>query len=177
MSLGLGVGGAHVTSTSDDGAHDSGLGINFFINGLYNISENISAGLEFNGNLALIGSADGADIKATSIVGLLAKGRYAFGSAKVKPFVGLMAGLYTTEPGDVTLNGSTIGFVFDKKRTFGFAPEAGIRLGAFQLSMAYHIPGKYTADIIDLFGNERTIESNYKIWQFVLGFNIGIIKN
>ena len=176
-SIGLGIGGASASAKGADGTKNSGFGINFFINGMYNINENISAGLEYNANGVVIGDVDGASIKATSINGILAKGRYSFGSGGARPFVGVMFGVYRIQPGEVSLLSATVPIVFERKTIFGFAPEVGVSFGAFQLATSYHLPGNYKAEVdIPLFGPVTTDET-YTVWQFNLGFNIGIIDN
>ncbi len=127
-SLGLGFGGASAGAKGEDGVKDSGFGVNFYINGMYNINENISAGLEYNGNVVVIGDVSGATIEATRINGILAKGRYSFGSGNARPFAGLMLGIYNITPGQVSGN-TALTIVFDKKTVFGFAPEVGVSIG------------------------------------------------
>ncbi len=175
-SIGIGFGGASVSSKVSDGDKASGFGFNFYLNGMYNINEKISAGLEYNSNLAVITNIDDAsfDVSLTKITGILAKGRYKFGTGKNKPYAGLMAGIYLLKPGSITINGSSIGFVFEGKTTFGFAPEVGIEIGSFQLATSYHLPGKYSSTLTDpTDGSTITIETTYSVWQFNIGWNIG----
>jgi hypothetical protein len=177
-SIGFGFGGASVSSSPAEGDKNSGFGLNFYLNGMYNINSNISAGLEYNSNLAVVGSLSGAEIKATRIKGILAKGKYLFSEGKTRPYLGGMLGMYSLQPGSVTLGGTGIGVVFEKKRSFGFAPEAGVQLGSFQISTSYHIIGKYSSDFVDIMeGSTTTVETNYNIWQFNIGWNIGIMDN
>ena len=178
-SFGIGFGGASASAKDLDGVRDSGFGFNFYINGMYNIDENLSAGLEYNGNAVVIAGVDptggSLDFKASSINGILAKGRYAFGSGSARPYGGLMFGLYKITPGSVTISGSTspVQLAFEPKRTFGFAPEVGIVFGNFQLATAYHFPGKYKATLSD----GTPIETTYNVWQFNIGWNIGLMDN
>lgn len=177
-SIGLGFGGASVSSSPAEGEKDSGFGINFYINGMYNINSNISAGIEYNSNLAVVGSLSGAEVKATRINGILAKGIYLLSEGKTRPYAGAMLGMYSLQPGSVTLGGTGVGVVFEKKRSFGFAPEVGIQLGSFQISTSYHVIGKYSSDFVNVLeGSTTTIETNYNIWQFNIGWNIGLVDN
>ncbi|MCF6360884.1 MAG: outer membrane beta-barrel protein [Cyclobacteriaceae bacterium] len=173
FSLGLGLGGSSASSKSE-GTSGSGFGFNYYLNGMYNISGNLSVGLEYNSNIVVIVNNDIADLSftATQINGILAKGKYAFGDGGVNPYVGVMAGLYTIAPGSITVTGAGIGLVFEKKTSFGFAPEVGIELGAFQLATSYHFVGKYSSEIAN-----ATVETTYALWQFNIGWNIGIAKN
>lgn len=182
-SLGLGFGGASASAKDLDGIKDSGFGINFYINGMYNINENLSAGIEYNGNAVVIAGVDPnglqLDFKASSINGILAKGRYSFGSGGAKPYAGLMFGMYKITPGSVTISGTTSSLLlaFESKTTFGFAPEVGIMLGSFQLSTSYHLPGKYKGNVPDGNGGTIAVETTYTVWQFNIGWNIGLMDN
>ncbi len=177
MSIGLGFGGASAAGKDADGTKENGFGFNFYLNGMYNINENFSAGLEYNGNAVVIGDFDGGDVEATAIRGILAKAKYAFGEGRTRPFIGLMAGMYTITPGTITANNSSIGLVFPKATTFGFAPEVGIQLGAFQFATSYHLPGKYKESISFDGGDPIELETTYSVWQFNIGWNIGIGSN
>lgn len=176
-TIGIGFGGASVNSKSSNDNKSSGFGFNFYLNGMYNVNENISAGLEYNTSLAVVTDIDLAslDVSVTKLTGILAKGRYKFGSGNAKPFAGLMAGLYLIKPGEITISGSSIGFVFEGKTTFGFAPEIGVELGSFQFATSYHFPGKYSSELIDpTDGSSIPIETTYTSWQFNIGWNIGV---
>jgi hypothetical protein len=175
-SLGLGFGGASASATGEDGVKESGFGINFYINGMYNINEHISAGLEYNGNAVVIGDVSGASVKASLINGILVKGRYSFGSGGVRPFAGVMFGMYIIKPGEVSATtGNSI--LFGRETVFGFAPEVGVSFGSFQLATSYHLPGNYKSEVeIPVIGTV-TIDETYTVWQFNIGWNIGIIDN
>lgn len=177
-SLGIGLGGASVNEKDMDGLKSSGFGLNFYLNGMYNINEHLSAGLEYNGNAAIINSINltGAEFSVTSINGLLAKGKYVFGGSGAEPFLGFMFGLYSIRPGGIkfSVNGSSIiELNFERKRVFGIAPEFGARFKSFQLSTSFHIPGKYKANVPDGNGGLNYVELQYYVWQFNLGWNIG----
>ena len=181
LTIGLGIGAAAAFAKDFDGTKESGFGGNFFINGLYNISEKFSMGLEFNGNASLLfGSGNSAfDIKATVINGILAKMKYSFGGYSVKPFAGLMLGAYIIKPGEVSFTFLLIPveLELERKTTFGFAPEFGIEFGVLQLSTTLHFPGIYKSEIPDGNGGIRSIETKYTVWQFNLGWNLGMGDN
>lgn len=182
-SIGIGIGGAAASAKGLDGVKDSGFGFNFYLNGMYNLTSNFSAGVEWNGNAVIIAGIDpnglSLDFQATSINGILAKGRYAFGDGGTRFFGGIMLGAYIITPGSVSLSGSSssLQIGFDKKTTFGFAPEIGVMMGSFQLATSYHFPGKYKGSVINLSGGTEPIEETYTVWQFNLGWNIGFIDN
>ena len=173
-SIGLGFGGASASAKDEAGDKESGFGFNFYLNGMYNVNANISAGLEYNGNLVVIGSTDitGVSLNVTKINGILAKGRYLFGEGNTRFFGGLMLGIYIIEPGGVTIDlgqsSPTLDLVFEKATVFGFAPEIGVQMGSFQLATSYHLPGKYKSDLLG-----SPVELNYTVWQFNIGWNIG----
>ena len=114
---------------------------------------------------------DGGDFEITSINGYLAKGRYHFGENNTRFFAGLMLGMYSIQPGAFNENGN-ITINFQRKMTFGFAPEIGVRLGSFQIATSYHLPGKYKADVLT-----GTYEAGYSVWQFTIGWNIEFVDN
>jgi len=170
MSIGIGFGGAAASDKDDTGIKDSGFGINFYLNVMYNINANLSVGLEYNGSGVVIGDLDGATLKATSINGNLLKAKYFFGEGGVKPFVGVMAGLYGIRPGIVDANG-TAALTLQRKMSFGFAPVIGVHLGSFQIATSYHFPGTYKSEIAGIG------DISYNVWQFNIGWNIGLIDN
>jgi hypothetical protein len=176
-TIGLGFGGASASAQGADDVRNSGFGINFYINGMYNLNENISLGLEYNGNTVVIGDEQDISIKATSINGILPKGRYYFGSGRTRAFAGAMLGLYFIKPGEVSFTSAATAIVFERKAVFGFAPEVGVSIGAFQLATSYHFVGNYKSELdIPLIGTVQTDET-YSVWQFSLGWNIGIASN
>ena len=88
-----------------------------------------------------------------------------------------MFGLYNIRPGGIKLsiNGSTpVELTFEKNGSFGFAPECGAQFRSFKLSTSFHVPGKYKANLPDGNGGTTNLEIQYFIWQFNLGWNIGI---
>jgi hypothetical protein len=175
-SLGLGFGGASVSVKGVDGVKESGFGINFYINGMYNINEHISAGLEYNGNAAVLGDSSGGNVKASLISGILAKGRYSFGSGRVRPFAGVMFGMYILKPGQVsTSTGTSISF--GRETVFGFAPEVGVSFGSFQLATSYHLPGNYKNEVEMPVRGTVMFDETFTVWQFNIGWNIGIGQN
>jgi hypothetical protein len=175
-SLGIGFGGAAASAKGVDGIKNSGFGLNFFINGMYNVNENISAGLEYNANIVVLGDVAGASVSATQINGVLVKGRYFFGSGNARPFAGVMMGIYNIQPGEVS--GSTsLAILFEKKTVFGFAPEVGVSIGSFQLATSYHLPGKYKGEVVLPSIGTQTFEETYTVWQFNIGWNIGLMDN
>jgi len=175
MSIGIGFGGAAASDKDDSGVKDSGFGINFYLNAMYNVSSKLSVGFEYNSSGVIIGDLDGVSIEATSINGNLLKAKYFLGEGKVKPFVGAMVGLYGIKPGIVgTTDGNGNGAValtLARKMSFGFAPEVGIHLSSFQIATSYHFPGSYKSEIAGIG------DISYNVWQFNIGWNIGLIDN
>jgi len=174
MSIGIGFGGASASDKDDAGLKDSGFGINFYANVMYNLSSKLSVGLEYNGSGVVIGDFDGATtLKATSINGNLLKAKYFLGEGRKKFFVGAMVGLYGIRPSLVIVDDLTgdVALTLDRKMSFGFAPEIGIHLGSFQIATSYHFPGTYKSDFASV-GNIK-----YSVWQFNIGWNIGLIDN
>lgn len=169
MSIGLGLGGSSAKSKGD-AETDNGFGFAFYANAMYNVNERISAGIEYNSNAAIIGDINGASVEATAIRGILAKGKYRLGTGRTNFYGGLNAGVYIIQPGNITFDNANGEFdiVLEQKTTFGVAPEIGAHFGSFQIATAYHFAGKY--EIADF-------SKNYSLWQFTIGWNIGILDN
>ncbi len=170
MSIGIGFGGASASNKDDTGIRNSGFGINFYLNVMYNVNSKLSVGLEYNGSGVVIGDLNALAVEATSINANLLKAKYFLGDGGVKPFVGIMTGIYGIRPGIVDLNGNAA-LTLQRKISFGFAPEIGIHLGSFQIATSYHFPGSYKSEIAGI-GDIR-----YNVWQFNVGWNIGLIDN
>ncbi len=170
MSIGVGFGGAAASDKDDSGLRDNGFGINFYLNVMYNINPNLTVGFEYNSSGVVIGDLAGLAIKATSINGNLLKAKYFFSEGGVRPFVGVMAGLYGIRPGIVDVDG-VVALTLKRKMSFGFAPEIGVHLGSFQIATSYHFPGTYKSEIAGIG------DISYNVWQFNIGWNIGFIDN
>ena len=117
---------------------------------------NIEAGVNVSGLVFAGTDIDGSNVSvdATTVVPITAIGHYFFDVTGVKPYAGIGLGPYIASFGDIS---STGGGSFDagSETKFGFAPQAGINLGSFDIRFAYHI-------VSDL---------NYL--SLNLGFNIG----
>ncbi len=125
------VGGLYAIP-SGDGAK---AGVGFYIEPKYNMTDNIALGLKME--WAMMGSEDvmGQSVDVSALGTYQVTGDYYFGDSKVRPFVGLGAGIYslgTVEVGGVELDG-------DSGSKFGFAPRAGLLLGHFRLGLEYNV--------------------------------------
>lgn len=174
MSLGIGGGGAYTSAKDNDAVKDSGFGVNIYLNGMYNVSANISAGIEYNYRIVVIFPGAGIDLdkKITNITSILAQVKYAFGDGNTKPFVGIMAGLYIINRKSIAVE-----LGFDRKSVFGFAPEVGIQAGSLQFAVSYHLPGKYKSHNFDLSLIPIPVETRYTIVQFNIRKDIGLMDN
>jgi hypothetical protein len=179
MSIGLGFGGGYVTSKQADGEKNSGFGMDFYVNYLYNINYNISVGVEYNYLGGFLGSVNSTGqtsdaIEVFDMNKFVAKGVYTFGKDRrnnkgPRFFAGLDLGMYGIKPQlKFTLDNEDIELALDRKFTFGITPEIGVIFGVFLLSLSYDLPGKY---------KNNDIETKYTAIMFNLGWNIGIGKN
>ena len=173
FSIGFGIGGGSAKAKSDQSESEAGFGLSGYVNAMYNINERISAGLEYNSNAAVIGDFDGASIEATSIRGILAKGKYRLFTGKNNIYGGLNAGLYSILPGKISFDDAEANLSFKRKSSFGIAPEIGIHIGSFQIATSYHFAGKYKyeSEVME----DETV--NYNLWQFTIGWNISFLDN
>ncbi len=144
LRFGLGLlGGIPVGDFGD--VADFGAGA--YLEGKYAVTENIDVGV----HLGAMGFA-GADIGVSGtsvsvgsfgIVPLLFTGEYVFLGGPVSPYAGIGIGPYFISGGDVSVSGSSVGGSVSSGTEFGFAPEFGVYLGKFNLSISYNIAGDF----------------------------------
>ena len=143
--LGYAFGGSSSSSSSDSGSgieietkNTGRAGICFYLEPRYGISEKITLGFRFGGdilgegNLEINGeelTAFGADI--SGINSYLATGEYAFSATKVRAVAGLGLGLYT---GDSLLK--------ESDSSFGIMPRVGANFGHFRTLLSYNLAFK-----------------------------------
>ena len=134
-------------------------------------TETISAGLRIEGNVLFAGSIESTSedfsVGLSSRTAYLVKGEYYFIPNKVRPFVGIGAGLYSVAA--ITASSTGDADVSASVNTYGFAPEVGVTFKNFRISALYHIvPG---TDIYSSSSGVNTeISRNYLVIQ--LGFKI-----
>ncbi len=169
----IGVGGGMSVATNKPSnsvffnANANGIGFGFFANFMYNITGNLSVGLEYNGNLVLLAfDENDDDVEVTVINGYLPKVRYRFGEDGTRFFVGAMTGFYNIKPGST----DGINFLnYPNRVVFGVAPEIGVQFGnSFQLATSLHLPSRY---------NSNGLGFLYRLWQFSIGWNINFVDN
>ena len=125
-----------------DFADSYDLGIGFYIEPKYAMTENIDLGLYIGTN----GFAGGdftqggisASAAATSIVPVLATGTYRFSESTVTPYAGLGLGMYFAKGAEITIQGVGTSEASSESK-FGFAPRAGVYIGRLNLGAAYNI--------------------------------------
>lgn len=164
FTIGLGGGASFVGQKVGD-VKLKGTGFNYLFNFYYNVNSQISVGAEWAGAGAILKPEEdmGLSFTATGISATSLKGKYHFGESKVRPHVGLGIGYYSVLPGGIE--------GFDdvaSKSTIGFAPEAGLNLGFFQLAAVYHI-----IPSLDFGGEEKVNYSNFEVRAI---FNINFVS-
>lgn len=140
------------------------------------ITNNIAAGLRFEGDVLFGGNIDtenpenlSVGMTSRALTGI--KGEYYLSDLKVRPYVGFGVGRYT----QATISASGAGGAsIDAYNGIGVSPELGIALGGFRLSALYHIvPGKSLVTLT--VGDVREVSKNYLVLQmswkvFKIGF-------
>lgn len=140
------------------------------------ITNNIAAGLRFEGDVLFGGNIDtenteNISVGMTSRALMGAKGEYYLTDMKVRPYAGFGFGRYTQA--NIGASGSG-GVSMGVYNSLGVSPELGLAIGGFRLSAIYHVvPGK---DLINItVGDVREVSRNYLVLQmswkwFKIGF-------
>ncbi len=163
------------------GGEDVKAGIGFYIEPKYNLTDNIALGLKME--WAVLGGEEvgGMSVDVSALGSYQLTGDYYFGEGKVRPFVGLGAGIYsigtvkydassslTSTLGEYGIAGEVANLAgelageADYGSKFGFAPRAGLLLGHFRLGLEYNV----------ITGIDSEFESRNYL-SFKVGFEIG----
>ncbi|MEP1035289.1 outer membrane beta-barrel protein [Ekhidna sp.] len=113
------------------------LGIGFYIEPKYAMSDNIDIGLVIGSNGFAGADFGGASYGATSALVILPTATYRFSTNSVTPYAGLGLGLYSFKGAEVT--SGTVTLEGESESKFGFAPRAGVYIGRLNLGAAYNI--------------------------------------
>jgi hypothetical protein len=113
---------------------------------MFNISDQISAG--FRQEIVFAGGGSygpsGSSLSVRTQTTSLAKGEYYLTTDSIRPFVSLSAGLYYITAMSATASSSQNTITEIGGKYFGIAPQIGIELGVFRLSVLYEaILGAY----------------------------------
>ncbi len=140
-------GGSGVSDNPEDLNLDGG--IEYGLDLLYHIKENIGVGLVLN--RSVLAGAGGGDIDLFGARFIGAKGLWMMKPEGFSPFAGLSLGVsqlltpewsYTDADGVVQVQEEMTG------SGFGIMPEAGLRFGKFFISAQYVVPVSYTIENI-----------------------------
>lgn len=107
----------------------------------FNVTDNISAGLRFDGVVTFGGTlaSDGdTSISVGAAAATLLDAEYFLSTSSVRPFVGMGLGLYAIVSQSVEA-GSNTSVSQAAGRYFGIAPSIGIDLGRLRLAMTYNL--------------------------------------
>ncbi|MBN1251927.1 MAG: hypothetical protein JXR51_16855 [Bacteroidales bacterium] len=117
-----------------DGAYTAGIG--YYFNPSYYITDKINVGVK--AEFAIIGAAseDGLSVSISAIGSYLATFNYYFTTSKVRPYIGVGAGLYQLGSASVGTDVASIDVEFGDK--FGVAPKIGLDLSHFTISVSYN---------------------------------------
>ena len=146
----------------------TGYGIGGFVEPKFNATDRIAVGARLEGSVVMGMAIGGEEVTAgmTSQAATLAKGEYFLTTRKVRPFVGLGAGMYTL----ASSGGGTSGANVSAGRYFGVAPQVGVNLGGFRLAGTYHMI--FGDNLVTLSsGNTQKVSRNYA--SLDIGFQFG----
>ncbi len=138
-------GGSGVSDEPEDLNLDGG--IEYGIDILYHIKENIGVGIVFN--RSVLAGTGGGDIDLFGARFIGAKGLWFMKPEGFSPFAGLSLGvsqLLTPEWSIIDSEGNVQVIEEQVGNGFGIMPEAGIRFGKFYLSAQYVVPVSYTVE-------------------------------
>ena len=148
------------------------------VEGKYNITDNIAAGLRLDGALQFGGSVGtaSASVNIGVVAAVLAKGEFFLTNSTVRPFVGLGAGMYALAGQSVTAGEGSAGVTQAAGSVFGVAPQLGLDLGAVRLAATYNVllGGDLIVQQVSSDGSpppEVEVSRNY--FGFELTFRIG----
>jgi len=123
------------------------FGAGAYLEAKYAVTGNIDVGAHL-GAMGFAG-AD-VDVAGTSVsvgsfgvVPLIFTGEYVFLEGPVSPYVGIGIGPYFISGGDIEISGVSTGVSVQSGTEFGFAPEFGIYLSKFNLSVSYNKAGDF----------------------------------
>lgn len=140
-------------------------GAGFYIEPKYNLTDNLALGLKMEWAVMGADDIEGMEVSISAIGSYQATADYYFGDSKVRPFVGLGAGIYSMGSAEVSASAAVTGddaMALDYGSKFGFAPRAGVLLGHFRLGLEYNV----------ITGLDSALESKNYL-AFKVGFEIG----
>lgn len=144
----------------------------------FNITDNISAGLRFDGVVTFggtIGPEGSTSVSIGAAAATLLDGEYFLSTSSVRPFVGFGLGLYaiaseSVEAGDANTSVSQVA-----GRFFGVAPALGIDLGRLRLAVTYNLILGADIEVRQNIGMPNETQTSYgqSYLLFELSFRIG----
>jgi outer membrane protein X len=153
-------------------------GFGAVVEGKYNITDRIAAGLRLDGAVQFGGSvtSESTSINIGAVAAILAKGEFFLTNSTVRPFVGFGAGMYALGGQSVTAGQGSAGVTQAAGSVFGIAPQLGLDLGAVRLAATYNvlIGGTLIVQQVSSDGSpppEVSVSRNY--FGFELSFRIG----
>ncbi|MBB3698882.1 porin family protein [Flammeovirga yaeyamensis] len=175
VTVGFG-GGISNVSEKGSGLDMNGLGGNYHVMALFNITPKLSVGAEYGGSYAVLApeNLDKANFEATKFKHFSGKVLYHFSESRIRPYLGFGVGSYSVTPGKMNIQNSDnpIVLTFNKSTTVGYAPEFGVDFGWFSLAAIYHI-----VPDVKVYNNEyEKVNVNYNSLEFRTTFNINFAQ-
>lgn len=114
----------------------------------YNVTDNLAAGLRFEGAAFVtqkvdVGPAGSGQVAisqgARAVTAYLVKADWYFTTTSVRPFAGLGLGLYRIAAGSQDVSGASVSQRAEAFSGFGLCPQLGVNFGGFRLAATYHV--------------------------------------
>lgn len=109
----------------------------------YNLTDQLALGLRLEGAVLIPESVsvggDSMSMGARALSAYLAKADYYLTTSRVRPFVGVAAGLYRIGGGEQSVGSTGVVQQAEAFDGFGFAPQIGVNFGRFRLAGTYHV--------------------------------------
>lgn len=144
-----------------------------------NVTDNISAGLRFDGVVSFGGSfgEDDTSVSIGAAAASLLDGEYFFTTSALRPFVGLGFGLYAIASESVDAGPNT-GVSQIAGRYFGIAPSLGVDIGRLRLAATYNLILGADIEVTQNVGMPNETQTSYgqSYILFELSFRIGGAK-
>ncbi len=152
-----------------------GWGIGSWAELKYNLKDQIAVGVRVDGIAALGGMlSDKPEISQKAGVAFLLKGDYFFSDHKIRPFAGMGMGMYIHGGQKVSTGTTGTSASQAAGKFFGIAPEIGIDLSHFRISLVYNILMGSTMEASQTVTTGGTsIQQAAKISQNYWGIEIG----
>jgi hypothetical protein len=135
----IGVGGG-AAFPAGDAADYTKMGVGACLTGMFCFSKKFRAGVELGYASLRAKTWSTVDLGNTSIRALLLKGYYTFTEQRLRPYVAMFSGFYSTKVCKcLRVNGGEETSTSIINNNYGYGVEAGLRRGCFSFGVAYNV--------------------------------------